>query len=216
MTSETTPASKRVYIVGTAFRGPTEECFTSRPDNEFTITRDMEEADIFVFTGGEDIYPGLYGEKVLPVTHYNTARDRMEVEAYHAMPKDKPKLGICRGAQLLNVMNGGKMWQHVSHHNGGTHQVEVSVPHLFKDKKYISNSIHHQQMIPTVGAVVLAAAYESDHKLKANKEMKGSFFMDPEVVWYPETKSFCFQAHPEFGHVETHEAFFTFLEHLKI
>lgn len=206
----------KVYIVGTAFREPTMRCFTSRKDRNFEIVRSIDEADIFVFTGGEDLYPGLYGDRVLKVSHYNSSRDQMEVEAYHQMPKEKPKLGICRGAQFLNVMNGGKMWQDVNNHGGGVHEVFTNIPNIFNEKKYISNSIHHQQMIPAMGADVLAVAYESNYKLKGNKEIKGSFFADPEVIWYKDTKSFCFQAHPEFGHPETHEAFFTFLKHLNI
>lgn len=217
MTSENTELqTTKVYIVGSAFRDATEKCFVSRKDRIFEIIKDKGEADLFVFTGGEDLYPGLYHDRILSVSHYNMARDRFEIEEYHEMPKDKPKLGICRGAQLLNVMNGGKMWQDVSNHAGGTHTVVTNIPNLFEEKKYRSNSIHHQQMIPTNKAEILGVAFESNYKLKGNKEMKGSFFMDPEVVWYPETKSFCFQAHPEFGHAETHEAFFKFLKHLDI
>lgn len=217
LSADTPPvkAPRSVYIVGSSYKSQTATCFNAHPD-QFTLTEDFDSADVYVFTGGEDIYPGIYGEKQLPVTHTNTKRDTEEITAYHAIAAGKAKVGICRGAQLLNALNGGKMWQDVNNHQGGRHVIHTKVKGLFKDDRFTSNSIHHQMMIPAFKGETLGVAYESDYRFKAGKEIRGTFFVDTEVVWYPEDRAFCFQAHPEFGHKETHDAFFTYLKHLEI
>jgi len=65
-----------------------------------------------VFTGGADVSPFMYGEKKLSVTCNDEHRDEQEKLFFERYTK-VPKVGICRGGQFLNVMNGGKMWQHV-------------------------------------------------------------------------------------------------------
>jgi Peptidase C26 len=222
MTTETTmmaseqPAPKRFFVVGPHFRDATIRCFASRTDREFILTEELAEAEIVVFTGGEDINPRLYGERPLPATSFNDRRDEYELEVFQNIPEGAVKIGICRGAQLLNVLNGGKMWQDVDKHGGTTHRVFTDIKNLFKDGSYVSNSIHHQMMIPHAKGKLIGVAYQAEYKARAGKEMKGSFFLDPEVIWYDETKTFCFQAHPEFGHAETHEAFHTYLKHLGV
>lgn len=206
--------AKKVYVVGDNYRAPTVSVFKQAG---YDVTVEFGEADVYVFTGGEDIYPGLYGEKPMPGTHWNSKRDHFEVEMYQNIPKEKFKVGICRGAQLLNVMNGGKMWQDVNNHQGGNHYIYINkIKGLFKDDRFLSNSAHHQMMVPSLKGETIGTAQVSDYRMRQNKEIRGSFFVDTEIVWYPEDKAFCFQAHPEFGHGETNAAFFTLLKHYGI
>lgn len=82
-------------------------------DRETDIVRLSEAFDGFVFTGGHDVSPALYGQERLPVCgDLCPGRDSMEEKLLRAVLKmDKPVLGICRGLQLINVALGGTLWQ---------------------------------------------------------------------------------------------------------
>ena len=69
--------------------------------------------DGFLFTGGQDVDPALYGEQMLDCCgELNSARDRMEAAMLQElMNLKKPVLGICRGLQLINACLGGTLWQ---------------------------------------------------------------------------------------------------------
>ena len=69
--------------------------------------------DGFLFTGGQDVSPSLYGEKVLnDLVHCCEKRDALEKEVLmEALKQNKPVLGICRGIQLLNAALGGTLYQ---------------------------------------------------------------------------------------------------------
>lgn len=69
--------------------------------------------DGFLFPGGQDVCPRLYGEEPSPQCGEQCpARDTMEQALLHAALRlDKPVLGICRGLQLMNVLLGGTLWQ---------------------------------------------------------------------------------------------------------
>jgi putative glutamine amidotransferase len=65
-----------------------------------------------VVTGGHDIEPVLYAAPREVETHYDTERDAFEsVVIEEALERGLPLLGICRGAQLLNVRLGGSLHQ---------------------------------------------------------------------------------------------------------
>ena len=114
-------------------------------------------------------------------------------------------VGICRGGQFLNVMNGGKMWQHVTHH-AGNHMARIEIPPYNAGNKRRTievTSTHHQMMIPTDDALVLATADVAleKHKASYSKLGKGGDIdPDTEVIFYDDTNCLCFQPHPEFTH----------------
>lgn len=161
------------------------------------VVADIMEADLCVFTGGEDVTPSYYGEKKHPNTYNNQARDLVERSIFNiCITREIPMVGICRGGQFLNVMSGGKMFQHVSLHAMDHYLVDV------KTKKQVwVSSTHHQMMIPGPGGRVLAYATQGGYK----EYMDGNAITraepgenDTEVVFYPLTKALCFQPHPEF------------------
>ena len=73
--------------------------------------------DGILFTGGQDVNPTLYGEKVTPEyqatkPELSAERDAMEPPLLDTMIQfDKPVLGICRGIQLINACLGGTLWR---------------------------------------------------------------------------------------------------------
>lgn len=157
------------------------------------VTLAAEGADLLVFTGGEDVNPELYGQECHRTTHFNRSRDIWEVGIFRAY-QDKPKVGICRGGQLLNALSGGSMFQDVNNHCRGPHPIYNSDG----VQLCMATSTHHQMMIPGDGAEVLATARESTVRYTANTIEQGSHY-DTEVVYYDATKSLCFQPHPEFA-----------------
>lgn len=69
----------------------------------------------FLFTGGHDIDPMLYGESpIKQCGNPNTERDILEREVFeYALKNDLPVLGICRGIQLINALCGGSLYQDI-------------------------------------------------------------------------------------------------------
>lgn len=193
--------SSRVYIVGGGY-----QYVRMFYDAGFSGARWVEEADIICFTGGADVHPSFYGEEVLPSTHFNLDRDNKEAAIFgEALGLKIPMVGICRGAQFLNVMNGGGLWQHVNNHTA-THDVtDVKSGTTRKNM----TSTHHQMMIPGPGAEVLALAAKATLK----KSDKTTHYRnqpeedDAEAIWYSDTQCLCFQPHPEFMHGDCRDYF---------
>lgn len=161
----------------------------------------VEDADMICFTGGEDVDPSLYGEESIPETYCNPRRDAYESTIYaEALGLKKPMIGICRGSQFLNVMNGGSLWQDVNNHaiSRGHSVVNMKTGEILEGM----TSTHHQQMIPAKDAEIIAVAALSTRKVSQSKiiERAEPEQDDMEVLWYPKSLSLCFQPHPEFQH----------------
>lgn len=163
----------------------------------------VSDADFVLFTGGEDVSPDLYNEVPMAKTNYNRARDDFEGVIYNAaLERELPMVGICRGGQFLNVKNGGRMWQHVTCH-AGEHLARIEVPPFVKNRRrtIMVTSTHHQMMIPTEDAIILATAnvaLEKDSPGLTKIGKGGDADPDIEVVLYQDTSCLCFQPHPEF------------------
>lgn len=72
--------------------------------------------DGLVLQGGADISPQSYGEQAQhPDWAGDRLRDAYEMELLHEfMEAGRPVLGICRGAQLINVALGGTLYQDIA------------------------------------------------------------------------------------------------------
>lgn len=177
------------------------------------VVHSITDADLVQFTGGSDVNPLLYGETKHPKTHSDGARDVREKDIYiRALEKDIPMAGICRGAQFLNVMNGGKLYQHVDNHAiSGTH----TVGDLDTSTVINVTSTHHQMMRPSDSGRVLAICRRSTMK----ERMDDSLVVinttpedDVEVVYYQTTECLCFQPHPEFAGGPCQDYYFDLLD----
>lgn len=185
--------AKKVYVVGGDLS--VRELF--RKGGWINVTT-VFDADLVCFTGGADVSAHLYNHPKHNATYSYVERDHTEMRVFiECVDKETPMVGICRGGQFLNVMNGGEMYQDVSNHVG---------PHpLFVEGKAEGNafqvtSTHHQMMKPASHATILATGPESmveywsiaDQKWKKELLQRGV-----EVVRYE--NALCFQPHPEFG-----------------
>ena len=190
--------------------------------NGFEIVYTLKEADLVQFTGGEDVTPLLYGHQAHSSSYCNEQRDRKEQEIFVTANALKiPMVGICRGGQFLNVMNGGTIYQDVDNHAlGGGHVAIDTVTY----QELIVSSTHHQMIKPTDDAIVLLYARLASKKVNFNLEFelfedccqgdfKAVLEVDTEACYYPATNSLCFQPHPEFfdRHNECQVLFFEYV-----
>lgn len=81
---------KKIYVVGNSI-----EYASWIEDSK--LVDSINDADIVLFTGGEDVDPSLYGCKKHPSTYSNIDRDRQEQKVFKHIRKDQLALGICRG-----------------------------------------------------------------------------------------------------------------------
>lgn len=164
--------------------------------------------NMIVFTGGADVHPFLYGQKLNPTTNANVNRDLIDLKAFYALNQyEFPKVGICRGAQFLCIKSGGTLWQNVNGHNTGSHEV-ISDAYGIKSRM---TSTHHQMLIPSPEDWVIAYAKEATFKEGESPDHRyipktGDQDEDVEVAFSYNTNSLMFQPHPETD--KTTEEFF--------
>jgi putative glutamine amidotransferase len=159
----------------------------------------LEEADLLVFGGGSDIEPALYREdndEKHPQVFFDVDRDNADMGLYlTAREYGMPMFGVCRGAQLLHVMNEGKLFQHVDEHYGA-HRCFAHEEKMMLDNV---SSVHHQMVIHNKEMEVLLSTSQSKTRWlnKDVKETKAS--RDIEAFYYRDTGCFGVQGHPEYS-----------------
>lgn len=197
---------KRIYVVGGATN------YASFLKN-YTLVEKLEDANLVIFTGGEDVTPSLYGMRKNPRTYCNLRRDKEEKAIFDKIdPKKQLVVGICRGSQFCCVMNGGKLVQHCTNHAvGSTHGI------INRDSKveYQITSTHHQMQYPfnLEEGKDYELLYVSSNNRSERYDGLGEFSYEhiickgePEVVLYhvkDKPKCIAIQGHPEMMHLES-------------
>lgn len=163
--------------------------------NSDLLWTDPREIKLVVFTGGADVSPCLYGQESAKMTSCVPRRDIFESITFQkALQLGKPMVGICRGAQFLNVMAGGKMVQHLENHSV-YHSMTV-----LGGKSFEVSSTHHQMMLPPKDALLVGWATERRSSKYYGEDDK---LIDPkpdretEVVYWPKLRAVGMQYHPE-------------------
>lgn len=190
-----------VLDIGSLYGFPTSDVFPRKAVNVMVprtpddLIEQLDRADLVCFGGGADIHPSLYGCDNV-ASHCDdrpSKRDRMERSVFlSALAANKPMFGICRGAQFLCAMAGGKLIQDVTAH-GHYHPLTT-----FDGKTIIMSSTHHQMMWPNEVPHTLIAwtpnlSREYFHSIKDYSQNK----VDPEVVYFPTIHALAVQGHPE-------------------
>ncbi len=161
-----------------------------------------ELCDGFLFTGGQDVNPALYGEKPDErCGEISFERDLMEkLLLERAIAEDKPILGICRGIQFINAALGGTLYQDIpSQLPSGlvhcqkppfdvpSHDVEICpespLRRLLGRDRISVNSFHHQG-IKELSPKLREMAYSADGLTEA-VYAPGQYFLWA-VQWHPE------------------------------
>ena len=162
----------------------------------------VDTLDGFLFTGGQDVAPQLYGEAMKPTCgELCPARDTLERELLNrALEQDKPILGICRGLQFLNVALGGTLYQdlptehpsEIEHSMKPPYDRAAHTVHILPDTPLAAllqktelgvNSCHHQA-VKTLAPGLVEMARSTDDLIEA-VYLPGKTFVWG-VQWHPE------------------------------
>jgi putative glutamine amidotransferase len=148
-----------------------------------------------MLTGGTDVDPARYRAERQPETKdIDPERDRRETALLNeALERDIPVLAICRGMQLLNVVCGGTLTQHIENHRhpdvADAHPIEIhegtKLASILKSRHYQVNSRHHQ-CVHTLGEGLIKTATAPDGIIEA-LELPGKRFA-LAVQWHPEDR----------------------------
>nr|WP_105034355.1 gamma-glutamyl-gamma-aminobutyrate hydrolase family protein [Cryobacterium aureum] len=105
----------RVYFDAITKAGGIAVLLPPQPVTAAIANRVLDGLDALVITGGKDVDPARYGQAPHPETDEpRPDRDAWEdVLLHEAVARQLPFLGICRGAQMLNVALGGSLHQHL-------------------------------------------------------------------------------------------------------
>jgi putative glutamine amidotransferase len=195
------PASflPKVYLDAVTRAGGTAVLLPPQPVSDEIAARVIDGLDGLIITGGKDVDPARYGQEPHPTTD-EPRRDRdawEEALLDAAIAKGLPFLGICRGAQLLNVALGGTLVQHLpdvvgsNRYNlgGGTFAVnEVVVEPQTLVGGMLGESVavksYHHQAINELAQGLVVTARSDDGVIQAVELADVPFGV--AVQWHPE------------------------------
>lgn len=161
--------------------------------------------DGFLFTGGQDVSPALYGEERLPFCgECCDGRDKTEMLLLEEiLKKDVPLLGICRGLQFINAALGGSLYQDIRAQTRSTIDHVMAPPYdavchdviIAKDsplyrllcRERIGVNSYHHQGVKKLSHRLKAMAVADDGITEA------AFLPEKKFVW-------AVQWHPEFSY----------------
>lgn len=189
------------YVQGLEDAGAAPMILPLTADRE-ALARYAALCDGFLFPGGHDVDPALYGEEPSPLCGtVCPERDSMERLLFPlALETGKPLLGICRGVQMMNVMLGGALYQdlpaerpsEVEHHGQPPYDQVIHTVTVAEGSPLAQavgagemgvNSYHHQG-IKTLGRGLKIAAAAPDGLVEAVYLPDHRFAL--AVQWHPE------------------------------
>ncbi|MCS4274997.1 gamma-glutamyl-gamma-aminobutyrate hydrolase PuuD [Mycetocola sp. BIGb0189] len=168
----------------------------------------LDGLDGLVIAGGPDITPLSYGAPAHPATRSQIRRDALDLRlCAAALGRDLPLLGICRGAQVLNVVRGGTLHQHIPDLVSPALPTAASAPHEHRSGVAVYRSVpiftepatrarsllgarlavpcYHHQAIDAVGHGLTVSARADDGTIEAVEDPAGRFVF--AVQFHPET-----------------------------
>jgi putative glutamine amidotransferase len=167
----------------------------------------IESLDGIVFSGGGDVDPAYWGAAKHPATHIDPVRDTAELMLTKAaLDLDLPMLGVCRGMQVMAVVAGGTLHQHLPELIGSSrHQAEAGTDPLAADAsaygrhdvvmkpgsrahallggRVTVNSFHHQA-IDDPGTFTAVGWCPDDRVVEIIEDPARTFALG--VQWHPE------------------------------
>ena len=133
---------------------------------------DIKECSSLLLTGGVDVFPEFYNdwEDGNDRSQYKPERDGFEFKLLdYAFENKIPILGICRGLQLVNVLEGGKLVQDLDKHNE-IHRISKTDDkqhEVFVEKNSLLHEITH-----TVNGIVNSAHHQAINKNELGSNLK--------------------------------------------
>lgn len=158
---------------------------------------DIGQVDGLIVGGGDDISPALYGGDLKIAARLDPDRDALERRLVEeAIAAGKPVLGICRGAQMLNVALGGSLHQDAYARYAGSRFVRTILPRkdvwiepdsllarIAGDDPMRVNALHTQS-IDRLGEGLRIAALDEGGMIQAIERVEEPFAIG--VQWHPE------------------------------
>jgi putative glutamine amidotransferase len=157
---------------------------------------------LLITGGGHDIDPTLYGvSEVHPTVNLKPKRTQFELEmARRTLEKNLPVLGICGGEQVLGVVLGGTLVQHIPDevphalehkqpqcrqeaHHKVTIQKGTLLHRIVNAEELLVNSVHHQS-VKRPGPQTVVNAYAPDGIIEGIESPNHTFCLG--VQWHPE------------------------------
>lgn len=187
------------YIEGLTLAGGIAMLLPPQPVEAGIAERVLAAVDALIITGGRDLDPAAYGHDPHPATD-EPARDRDAWEFAllgAALRRRMPVLGICRGAQVLNVAMGGTLHQHLPEVVGHTRHQQGQGVFSTSTVQTVEGSVlarligpaahaqcYHHQAIDRLGAGLVVSATDQEGIIEA-VELAGEAFV-VAVQWHPE------------------------------
>lgn len=187
-----------------AFMVPSPDGTTRRAGSAVTVADYARELDALVLMGGSDVCPETYGEVALkPEWNGDRIRDQYEIALLRAfVDEGKPVLGVCRGAQVINVAQGGTLYQDIPTqrpdalrhrsqelYEKNCHATSIvagsGLAALYPDTPLVkTNSVHHQAVQDLGRDLVVEAWSEPDRIVEAIRWTGPSYLFGAQ--WHPE------------------------------
>ncbi len=170
--------------------------------DEKIIKSQLKGIHILILSGGEDVSPHFYKEEFLKKCgNPCVTRDLYEMKLIkYALELRIPILGICRGAQILNVALGGSLYQDLSYiksnrikHDNVTnqsylsHKIKISPNSFLGDiygEEIWTNSFHHQS-VKELGKGLKVIARSTDRIIEGFEGLINNTLV-LGVQWHPE------------------------------
>ena len=176
---------------GMALILPPDDVLAEGPDEV------LDMLDGLILAGGSDIDPAAYGAQPHPETGTTwPERDRFELGlGTRALERDMPVLGVCRGMEMLNVIQGGTLKQHLDDLSLHRHTPGVFSDHgvrleqgslaarVVSAERTEVKSAHHQGL-DQLGEGVVASGWADDGLVEAIDLPDRAFAVG--VLWHPE------------------------------
>ena len=175
------------------------------PDSDAADDPDplLDRLDALMLAGGSDVDPASYGARKEEKTGTVwPERDEFELAlARRAIERGMPVLGICRGMQILNVLYGGTLDQHLPDALGseihmdtpgtfGEHQVALdpdSAAAAASDSDLLQVKSHHHQGVDLLGeGLRVTGRSVGDDVIEAIEPASGGAGWCLGVLWHPE------------------------------
>lgn len=188
-----------VYLDGVTRSGGIATLLPPQPVDTAVADRVLAGLDGLIITGGRDVDPAAYGHQAHPATDEPSAdRDAWEFALLGAaMRQGMPVLGICRGAQVLNVERGGTLHQHLPDVIGHTHHRQADAVFSTSTIRTLEGSrlaaligadtraqCYHHQAIDRLGAGLVVSAVDDEGVVEAVETAGEGFVVG--VQWHPE------------------------------
>lgn len=151
--------------------------------------------DGWLIPGGRDIDPQHFGQERHPKANLmDSSRFDAEKRMFDALPATVPILGVCLGAQMLNVLHGGSLHQHlpdlpgrVNHEKGAEQSYRVepeTLLHQIVKRDSVMGLSYHHQAIDRLGGGLRVSATHEDGTVEAIEGTGPRWLV--AVQWHPE------------------------------